>query len=56
MEKIEMIIRLTLAKLEILKLKSVDSGYDWAHVNKEDQNQINETLVEIDRLLKELKQ
>lgn len=54
MAKIEMIIRLTLAKVEIFKLKSSNGGYDYSHVSKKDQEQIEKCLVDIDELLNKI--
>lgn len=44
-------INLIMSKIEILKLKVVNGGYDWAHVLKKDQDMLDKCLVEIDELL-----
>lgn len=54
MEKIEMIVKLTLVKLEIYKLKHGNQGYDWHCCGKEGRELIDKTLTEIEQLLKQL--
>jgi len=54
MEKIEMIVKLVLAKIEILKLKADD--YTWqCHVDNHTKAQLNSTLSLIDNMLIELR-
>ena len=53
-EKIKLIVSLTLAKLEIQKLRSINQGYDWAHIDEECKEQLIKTIANIDDLLKEL--
>lgn len=55
MEKIEMIVKLTLARLEIIKLMRANGGYDWSMVDKDGKKLIEDALIEIDELLKQLK-
>ena len=44
-------VQLILARVEILKLKSTNGGYDWSHIPDNIQEKIDATLVEIDELL-----
>ena len=55
LEKIKLTVQLTLAKLEIVKLKHANQGYDWAMCDKKGQEQLDKTLIEIDKILKETK-
>ena len=53
LEKTKMIIDLTLAKVEILKLKS--DHYNWTcNIPEETQNSLEKTLLDIDSILKNL--
>lgn len=53
-EKIKLIVDLTMAKVEILRLKA--DAYQWAcFVDAETQEQLLATKDEIDRQLKELR-
>lgn len=53
-EKIEVVVKLTLAKLEIIKLKYSDHGYKWSLIKPEGQQLINDTLISIDEMLQKL--
>lgn len=45
-------IQLVLARVEILKLKAANGGYEWAcHVPQDVKDQVEETLTEINSLL-----
>jgi hypothetical protein len=46
-------VNLILAKVEILKLKTVNSGYDWSCTPDDDKEKVEQVLEEIDRLLGE---
>ncbi len=53
-KRLELIVNLTIAKVEILKMKADD--YNWqVHVPEESQNQLIETLEEINKQLLRLK-
>ncbi len=54
-EKVETIVKLTLARLEITTLKYSDGGYNWSMISKEGKEQIEKTLIEIDELLLEIR-
>lgn len=54
MEELEIIVKLTLAKLEIVKLKHTNGGYDWSMVDKEGKELINKALSDIDGILNHL--
>jgi hypothetical protein len=45
------IAKLITAKVEILKLKTANSGYDWSHVSDSDRAAADQALSEIDKLL-----
>lgn len=53
-EKIKIIVELTKAKVDILKLKADD--YTWAcHVDKDTKDQLEETLIDINEQLSGLR-
>ena len=55
MEKIKLIVDLTLARIEILKMKA--NIHDWScYVPEEVKEQLEKTLIEIDQKIKELNQ
>lgn len=56
MQRIDMIVKLTLARLEFTKLKYSNQGYDWAMTGEEGQKIITKTLVDIDFMLNYLKE
>lgn len=45
-------IQLLLAKVELIKLKSANGGYDFAILGKDGQKLVKDTLAEIEGLLK----
>lgn len=47
-------VQLITSKVEILKLKTANGGYDWAHISDENQKMLNDTLEEIDQILAQL--
>ena len=52
-EKIKLLVDLTKAKVDILKLKADD--YTWAcHIKKKKKTQLLNTLKDIDKLISEL--
>lgn len=48
---LELIVKLTLARLDIIKLKHANAGYDWSMCGKEGQKLLEDTLAEIDNQL-----
>lgn len=50
-EEVQTVTKLTLAKIEILKLKLANGGYDFSLIGKENQDQLDNTLAEIETLL-----
>ena len=52
-KRIELVVKLTLAKLEILKLKA--DRYNWHQLPTRNQNDLSEVESEINTLLTELR-
>ncbi len=50
-ERIQAIVSLTLAKLDIQKLKWKDQGYDWHHIDQQGKALLEQTLDDIDAML-----
>lgn len=54
-ENIKLIVSLTMAKVDILKLKTTNGGYDWSHIDTASQEQLEGTLVDINHILESLR-
>lgn len=54
-EKLKLIVQLTLAKLDIIKLKHEDAGYLWSMMGEQGRSDTQSTLLEIESLLLKLK-
>lgn len=52
-DTISLVVQLTLAKLEIVKLKA--DHYGWAHLMDDGRKMLDESLSDINKLLKDLK-
>lgn len=46
-------VKLIMVKVEIIKLKAKDNGYDWWHLEDTDRNMLEDTVKNINELLKE---
>ena len=53
-EKIKLIVSLVLAKVELLKIKNTNGGYDYHFLSIEDRKTVEDTLLMIDTLLNNL--
>lgn len=53
--RLELIVKLTLAKLEIIKLKYANNQYYWACCGEKGQELLNQTEKDIDEQLVQLK-
>lgn len=55
-QEIVQVIELTKCKLDILKLKSANGGYDWSHVDEPTRQQLESLVPEIDSILTHIRE